>query len=62
MLRLAAILGAGPGAGDAQPATGLVVGLAFAVPVELDFDAAVLIAVDLFTFGAGDRGCGLSGA
>ena len=49
-------MGAGPGGGDAQPAAGFVVGLAFAVPVELHFDAAVLVAVDLFTFGAGDHG------
>src|SRR5690554_1565415 len=31
---------AGPVAGHPQPATGVGVGLAFAVPVELDFDAA----------------------
>ncbi len=52
----AAVMGAGPGGGDAQPAAGLVVGLAFAVPVELHFDAAVLVAVDFFTFGPGDHG------
>ena len=52
----AAVVGAGPGGGDAQPATGLVVGLAFAVPVELHFDATVLVAVDLFTFWPGDHG------
>ena len=38
------------------PAAGFVVGLAFAVPVELDFDAAVLVAVDLFTFWPSDYG------
>src|SRR5690606_4831494 len=52
----AAVAVAGPVAGDAEPATGFVVGLALAVPVELDFDAAVLVAVDFFVFGAGDDG------
>src|SRR5690606_16771235 len=52
----AAVAVAGPVAGDSEPATGLVVGLAMAVPVELDFDAAVLVAVDFFVVWAGDDG------
>src|SRR5690606_2274884 len=41
-----AIAVAGPAACDAYPAAGLVVGLAVAVPVELNLDTAVLIAMD----------------
>src|SRR5690606_23496014 len=52
----AAVAVAGPVAGDSEPATGFVVGLAVAVPVKLDFDAAVLVAVDFFVVWAGDDG------
>gem|GEM_PF-4281769 len=54
--RDAAIAVAGPAGGDAQPAAGLVVGLAVAVPVELDAHAAVFIAVDFFAGRAGNYG------
>ena len=37
-----------------HPAAGFVVELAFAVPVELDFDPAVFVAVDLFASRASD--------
>ncbi len=37
-------------------AGGFVVGLAFAVPVELHLDAAVFVAVNFFAGGAGDDG------
>ncbi len=36
-----------------QPAAGVLVALRFAVPVELDLDPAMLVAVNLFTSGAG---------
>ena len=52
----AAVAVAGPVAGYAQPTAGLVVGLTVAVPVELDFDAAVFVAVDFFVVRAGDDG------
>ena len=43
-----------PDLGDAHPAAGVLVFLAVAVPVELDFDAGVFVGVDLFTGGADD--------
>src|SRR5690606_39964390 len=46
---------AGPAAGHPQPAAGVGVDLAFAVPVELDLDPALFVAVDFFTGGAGDH-------
>src|SRR5690606_40028697 len=52
----AAVAVAGPVAGDSEPATGFVVGLAVAVPVKLVFDAAVFVAVDFFVVWAGDNG------
>src|SRR5690606_37176462 len=52
----AAVAVAGPAAGHSEPAAGLCVGMAVAVPVELDFDTAVFVAVDFFGFGAGDDG------
>jgi hypothetical protein len=52
----AAVIGAGPGAGDAYPARALVVHGAGAVPMELDFDAAKLVAVDFLAGGADDGG------
>ncbi|MNO72609.1 hypothetical protein D3C76_635610 [compost metagenome] len=51
-----AVAVAGPAAGDAQPAAGLVVRLAFAVPEELDLHPAVLVAMDFLALGAGDHG------
>ena len=47
---------AGPAAGHAQPAAGLVVGLALAVPVELHLDPPVLVAVDFLAFRPGHHG------
>src|SRR5690606_13220074 len=47
---------AGPAAGHPQPAAGVGVDLAFAVPVELDLDPALFVAVDFFAGGAGDHG------
>ena len=47
---------AGPRLGDADPARGGLVGLAAAVPVELDFDPPVLVGVDLLARGADDDG------
>src|SRR5690606_579605 len=52
----AAVHVAGPAGGDAQPAAGMFVGLAFAVPVELDLDPAVFVAVDFFAGRPGDHG------
>src|SRR5690554_2657601 len=46
---------AGPAAGHPQPAAGVGVGLTFAVPVELDLDPALNVAVDFFAGGAGDH-------
>jgi hypothetical protein len=47
--------GAGPGLGDADPAGGVVLGVA--IPVEADGDSSVLVGVDLLAFGADhDRG------
>src|SRR5690606_22328915 len=46
---------AGPAAGHPQPAAGVGVGLTFAVPVELDLDPALGVAVDFFAGGAGDH-------
>ena len=54
----AAVVAAGPGAGDAHPAGAFVVHAAGPVPVELDFDAAKLVAVD-FLAGGADHGGGL---
>ena len=45
-----------PGAGDAQPAGAVFVVLAVAVPVELHFDAPVLVREDFLAGGADDRG------
>ena len=45
---------AGPGLRDADPAGAVLVLLAFAVPVELDLHAAVLVGVDLFAAGSDD--------
>ena len=42
---------------DADPTRAVLVLLAFAVPVELDLDAAVFVGVDLFARGADDDGC-----
>src|SRR5690554_2453432 len=47
---------AGPAAGHPQPAARVGIGLAFAVPVELDLDPALFVAVDFFAGGAGDHG------
>ena len=53
----AAIALARPVGGDAQPATGVVVGLAEAIPEELHLDPAVLVAVDGLAGGAGHDRC-----
>jgi len=50
-----AVAVAGPAGGDPQPAAGLVVTLAFAVPMELHLDPAVLVGVDLFSGRAGNH-------
>src|SRR5690554_6031456 len=47
---------AGPAAGHPQPAAGVGVGQAFAIPVELDLDAALFVTVDFFAGRAGDHG------
>src|SRR5260370_5961881 len=44
----------GPGMGDADPAGAVFVFLGFAVPVELDLHAAVLVGVNLFATGSDD--------
>lgn len=46
----------GPASGDAQPAAGVVVGLAVTIPMELDFDTPVFVAMDFFTRWPGDEG------
>ena len=53
-----AIVAARPGLAHTNPAARLFVKLPVAVPVELHFDAAVLVGPDLFTSGPGDD-CGL---
>ena len=64
----AAVVAARPGLGDADPAAGVFVFLAIAVPVELHFDAAKAVGVDLFVGRAGHHGglgaggAGLGGA
>src|SRR5690606_24474755 len=50
------ILAAGPALADAQPGAAVCVVFRVAVPGEPDFHAAVLVAVDLFAFRAGDDG------
>ncbi len=45
-----------PALGDADPTAGGVVGFGVTVPGELDFDPAVLVAVDLFAFWAHHEG------
>ncbi len=52
----AAVAVAGPAGADAQPAAGLVVGLAFTIPVKLNAYSAVLVAVDFFAGRAGNHG------
>ncbi|MCX4199039.1 hypothetical protein OMR07_29295, partial [Methylobacterium organophilum] len=52
----AAIAVAGPAGADAQPAAGLVIGLAVAIPVKLDLYPSVLVAVDLFAGRSRDHG------
>src|SRR5690554_3387894 len=47
---------AGPAAGHPQPAAGVGIGPALAVPVELDLDPALFVAVDFFAGRAGDHG------
>ena len=47
---------AGPGLHHAQVAGGIFIFLAFAVPDELDFDAAVFVDVDFFAGRSGDKG------
>src|SRR5690606_6527624 len=47
---------AGPVAGNAQPATGLVVGSALTIPMELDFHPSIFIAMDVLTGRARDDG------
>src|SRR5690606_30447020 len=56
----AAVTVAGPVASHTQPATGLTVGLAVAVPMlsvpkEVHLDAAIVVAVDIFARGTGDH-------
>src|SRR5690554_1789548 len=51
-----AVLAASPTLGNTQPGTGVFVVLGVAVPRESYFHPAVLVAVDLFTLGAGDDG------
>ncbi|MDT4839056.1 hypothetical protein FQZ97_728360 [compost metagenome] len=51
-----AVGAAGPARGHPQPAAGVFVGLAVAVPVELHLDAAEAVAVDLLPHRAGDDG------
>src|SRR5690606_13276621 len=51
-----AVLLVGPAGGDPQPAAGVFVLHAFAVPVELDLDPTVRVAMDLFTRRAADDG------
>ena len=46
----------GPALSDSYPAGALFVVLPFSVPVELDFDPAVFVGIDLFTFRTGDDG------
>jgi len=45
---------AGPVAGNAQPATGLVVRSALTIPMELDLHPSIFIAVDVLAGRAGD--------
>jgi hypothetical protein len=49
-------LAARPRAADTNPARGVFIPGAVAVPVELQLDAAVGVGVDFFTLGAGDDG------
>lgn len=44
-----------PTGSDSQPTTAFVIGLTFAVPMELHLDPPVLVTMYLLTFGAGNQ-------